>query len=402
MEQKLKEKERECEEQAIKYAELQLVLEDQRTRYADLDAASRKQASTLGAHASAHMQLLQQRYQSAQARLQEDNLPSNLRITRLERKLLEKEDQVAQLIELVMSLEEEKDLLQERNEELEDDLEELSNTLELDNARHDTAQKHYQALIKEEHEAARAMVERYESAQTEWQMEREYYAGCIKEGHLHSQAYEKSNKALEDMGMEKYALEREHAKLVEDMQAAQELLGEQEAEMEDKHAKLEALQVDHAQTQERLEATLAGKKAQEAELHEQKEQCRALETSLQAAQATEIHLNTQVESLTNELIDYASLQETHEELLKALDRLMRTADLAEEDVNQLAQLNAQLIGHNNPGQRIRHMDRLRNELAGLKKVMRNLLPERASMMLTRVRPSNILQPSLSCLQQIDR
>jgi hypothetical protein len=381
VEQKLKEKERELGDQATRYNALELALEEGTTRYTDLENATRKQTSILRAHGSAHIESLQKQHLSAHSRLQQDNLSSAFRITRLERKLMEKEDQVAQLIELVMCLEEEKEVLQERNEELEGDLEEVSSTLKIDNARHDNARKYFEALLEDGHDMADGLVERYGTAQDEWQAERDYYTACVKEGQHYTHAHEKAVNAMEEIGMEKYTLEREHTKLVEEMQAAQDLLGEQEAEMEEKQAQFSALEADHAQVQEQLDSTLAANKAQQAELQEQRDQTYDLEVSLQAAQAAESNLNAQIETLTNELVDYASLQETHEELLKALDRLMRTADLAEEDVNQLAQLNAQLIGHNNPGQRIRHMDRLRNELASLKKV-RYLALRMSGMVLT--------------------
>jgi hypothetical protein len=42
--------------------------------------------------------------------------------------------------------------------------------------------------------------------------------------------------------------------------------------------------------------------------------------------------------------------------------------LAESEANRLSQFNAEILGHNNPGQRIVYLDRVRRELAETKQV----------------------------------
>jgi hypothetical protein len=43
-------------------------------------------------------------------------------------------------------------------------------------------------------------------------------------------------------------------------------------------------------------------------------------------------------------------------------------DLAEEEADRLSRFNAEILGHNNPAQRIMYVDRIRKELAETKHV----------------------------------
>jgi hypothetical protein len=42
--------------------------------------------------------------------------------------------------------------------------------------------------------------------------------------------------------------------------------------------------------------------------------------------------------------------------------------IAEEEVNRIGRFNAEILGHNNPAQRIMYVDRIRRELADAKQV----------------------------------
>jgi hypothetical protein len=48
-------------------------------------------------------------------------------------------------------------------------------------------------------------------------------------------------------------------------------------------------------------------------------------------------------------------------------------NLAEEEADRLSKFNAEILGHNNPAQRIMYVDRIRRELAETKHVRRNPL-----------------------------
>jgi hypothetical protein len=55
-------------------------------------------------------------------------------------------------------------------------------------------------------------------------------------------------------------------------------------------------------------------------------------------------------------------------------------NLAEEEANRLSKFNAEILGHNNPAQRIMYVDRIRRELAEVKHVRRfqSILMEKMS------------------------
>jgi hypothetical protein len=46
-------------------------------------------------------------------------------------------------------------------------------------------------------------------------------------------------------------------------------------------------------------------------------------------------------------------------------------DLAEDEAERLSKFNAEILGHNNPAQRIMYVDRVRRELAETKHVRQN-------------------------------
>ena len=47
---------------------------------------------------------------------------------------------------------------------------------------------------------------------------------------------------------------------------------------------------------------------------------------------------------------------------------MTRNQIAEEEVNRISRFNAEILGHNNPAQRIMYVDRIRRELADAKQV----------------------------------
>jgi hypothetical protein len=68
------------------------------------------------------------------------------------------------------------------------------------------------------------------------------------------------------------------------------------------------------------------------------------------------------------LSEFSRLEEAHEKLCRTVDDLARRNDLAEGDAEQLSKLNAELLSHANPHQKIMHISRLRAELSEAKKV----------------------------------
>lgn len=72
--------------------------------------------------------------------------------------------------------------------------------------------------------------------------------------------------------------------------------------------------------------------------------------------------------MTAELADAERYQEAYHTLSDEIGSLVAKNQLAEEEAQRLSKFNAEILGHNNPAQRIMYVDRIRRELAETKHV----------------------------------
>jgi len=72
--------------------------------------------------------------------------------------------------------------------------------------------------------------------------------------------------------------------------------------------------------------------------------------------------------LTAALTNAECYQEAYHSLSDEIGALLTRNQIAEEEVNRISQFNAEILGHNNPAQRIMYVDRIRRELAEAKQV----------------------------------
>lgn len=72
--------------------------------------------------------------------------------------------------------------------------------------------------------------------------------------------------------------------------------------------------------------------------------------------------------MTVELTDAERYQEAYYSLSDEVGSLVARNQLAEDEAQRLSQFNAEILGHNNPAQRIMYVDRIRRELAEAKHV----------------------------------
>ena len=72
--------------------------------------------------------------------------------------------------------------------------------------------------------------------------------------------------------------------------------------------------------------------------------------------------------LNLELTDASRFQDAYYKLLDETEGLLARNDLAEEEAERLSRFNAEILGHQNPAQRIVYVDRIRRELADTKQV----------------------------------
>ena len=73
--------------------------------------------------------------------------------------------------------------------------------------------------------------------------------------------------------------------------------------------------------------------------------------------------------LTTELTEAQHYQQAYYALADEIGSLLTRNQIAEEEATNLSKFNAQILGHNNPAQRIMYVDRIRRELAEAKHVM---------------------------------
>jgi hypothetical protein len=80
------------------------------------------------------------------------------------------------------------------------------------------------------------------------------------------------------------------------------------------------------------------------------------------------------------------------------EALVARNNLAEEEAETLSKFNAEIIGHNNPGQRILYVDRIRRELSEVKQV--SIFIASALLCLTATRNySCVPATGMPCLQR---
>jgi hypothetical protein len=77
--------------------------------------------------------------------------------------------------------------------------------------------------------------------------------------------------------------------------------------------------------------------------------------------------------LTVDLTDAEQYRDAYHNLVDEVGVLAARNQLAECEANRLSQFNAEILGHNNPGQRIVYLDRVRRELAETKQVRLRVL-----------------------------
>jgi hypothetical protein len=85
--------------------------------------------------------------------------------------------------------------------------------------------------------------------------------------------------------------------------------------------------------------------------------------------------------LTVELADAERYREAYHNLVDQVGVLAARNELAESEAHRLSEFNAEILGHNNPAQRIVYLDRVRRELAETKQVCVFLITQKSKICL---------------------
>ncbi|KAK0212928.1 hypothetical protein DFS33DRAFT_1482718 [Desarmillaria ectypa] len=104
-------------------------------------------------------------------------------------------------------------------------------------------------------------------------------------------------------------------------------------------------------------------RAYKAELKGEKENTQRLTSTIQKQHMAEEGLRAEIELLGTEVADAEQLQEAYRALSDEVGSLLAKNALAEDVAQQLSKFNAEIIGHQNPAQKIMYVERIRNELA---------------------------------------
>ncbi|KAK0461352.1 uncharacterized protein EV420DRAFT_1306178 [Desarmillaria tabescens] len=99
------------------------------------------------------------------------------------------------------------------------------------------------------------------------------------------------------------------------------------------------------------------------ELKGEMENAQRLASTIQKQRMAEEGLRAEIELLGAEVANAEQLQEAYRALSDEVGSLLAKNALAEDVAQQLSKFNAEIIGHQNPAQKILYVERIRNELA---------------------------------------
>ncbi|KAF8993708.1 hypothetical protein BDQ17DRAFT_126162 [Cyathus striatus] len=113
----------------------------------------------------------------------------------------------------------------------------------------------------------------------------------------------------------------------------------------------------------------------ETALKKEKDAQQRLASALQKSRIVEDALRSEIDSLTAELAHTEQYQEAYLTLSKEVQKLISRNELAEDEANKLSGANAKILGHHNPAQKIMYVDRIRKELSEAKQRILTLIQE---------------------------
>ncbi|KAJ4498291.1 hypothetical protein C8R41DRAFT_818661 [Lentinula lateritia] len=144
---------------------------------------------------------------------------------------------------------------------------------------------------------------------------------------------------------------------------AQELLQATNITAESLRLSSDKFKLQVAELEEKLKTET--RKSDEA-LQKEKGNAHRLTTTVQKLRMAEDGLRAENEQLTYELSEAERFQEAYYSLSEELEGLLDRNALAEDEAQRLSRVNAEIIGHHNPLQRIMYLEKIRNELAETK------------------------------------
>ncbi|KZT66396.1 hypothetical protein DAEQUDRAFT_458069 [Daedalea quercina L-15889] len=123
-------------------------------------------------------------------------------------------------------------------------------------------------------------------------------------------------------------------------------------------------------------ANLAELSSAQQALQKEKDAVRRFAATVQQHRAAEEALHAEMDQMSAELAEAERYREAYQQLVEEVDALVARNALAEEEARCLSKFNAEIVGHNNPAQRIMYVDRIRGELHETKQQLLMLTRDR--------------------------
>jgi chromosome segregation ATPase len=324
------------------------------------------------------------------SRVKRDRAALEIQVLRLERKLANAEGQVVELVSLLRHTKEENMFLRECLRAAEEEAEwcwdnlkkdqpETRHTMDLDMASIEEEIRDAASRIKDARaHGSESSCETYrltsEALLFHYSvLDKEICTRETREGTLSNDlldAHAARDAAISDLE----AIRAEHG-------TAQQRIAEMAVALAESGAKVELLRgtLDEVEARVREEGSET-----KAELKREREIAQKLAAKVQQNKVAEDTLRAEIEQyvflkcsfivliethrLTAELTEAERYQTAYYRLVDEVGELVARNALAEDEADKLSRFNAEILGHNNPAQRIMYVDRIRKELAETKQV----------------------------------
>ncbi|KAH9839316.1 uncharacterized protein C8Q71DRAFT_748934 [Rhodofomes roseus] len=312
--------------------------------------------------------------QTAHSRIKHEADVLKLRVHRLERKLANSEGQVVELANLIRQTKDENSFLATQLREAQKEvlryagiLRDTEDTHLEDAPLHPELEQDVERLGADLRAAERASLEAIRSDLHTWtQLDRLRADALLLNATVLLKAVDEADEQVRQRSSELSASEVKR----DELQKAFDIMRTQHADTQEQLARTSAA-CDAAKTAEaalrkQLEdmraANLAELSTAQQALQKEKDTVRKFATTVQQHRAAEEALRAEMDQMSAELAEAERYREAYGQLVEEVDALVARNALAENEASRLSKFNAEIVGHNNPAQRIMYVDRIRREL----------------------------------------
>ncbi|EPT04511.1 hypothetical protein FOMPIDRAFT_1027782 [Fomitopsis schrenkii] len=372
-------------------AALDDVKADAAEREAELLGMLEQHKATLARVAQEYGQLASRTVsQAAHSQTRQEANALQLRVNRLERKLANSEDQVVELAHLIRQTKDENVFLATQLREAQEEANYCSDLLRAtEDEQREEASVHRELDGEVEH----LCVELNDAERAKQAAIREDLHTWVDLHRLRADSLLQNATALthaldhaeEQARQHASELSRSEAKR-DELQKSLDILRTQYVDAQEQLARastaLDASKAAEAVLTKQLEDAAAERARAQQGLQKEKDAARRLANTVQQHRAAEDALRDEMDQMSAELADAERYREAYGQLVEEVDALVARNALAEEEASKLSKFNAEIVGHNNPAQRIMYVDRIRRELHETKQQL---------LMLTRDRDATQVQ-----------